>query len=109
MSLSKAVKAALTSVALSASASCFAEDTYLSGTVTNLTSITSGILLKLDTGLPTNCIGSPWGWMLIRAENRPMTALLLTMYASGRKRATVYTVGVTQTGYCEISQYDPEE
>jgi hypothetical protein len=38
-----------------------------------------------------------------------MIALLLTMYASSKKRATVYTIGLTQTGYCEISQYDPEE
>jgi hypothetical protein len=86
-----------------------AADTYIQGNVTNLTSIPGGLLIMLDSGVPTNCTGTPSGWMLIRAADKTMIAMALTMFAMGKKNAVVYTSGILGSGYCEIGQYDPTE
>lgn len=52
-----------------ASFSTVAADHYLSGTVTNITSVPNGLMIMLDTGVPTNCTGTPYGWMLIPEAN----------------------------------------
>ena len=85
-----------------------AGDNYLYGSVINMTTDASGIFIMLDTGVPTNCASSPYGWMQIKAANKTMIAVFLTMYALGKKVATVYTIP-TPSGYCEITQYDPTE
>ncbi len=86
-----------------------AADTYLTGNITNLTSTGGGLLIMLDSGIPVNCTGTPYNWLLIRAENKAMIALTLTMYSLGKKNATVYTNPVTPGSFCEINQYDPSE
>lgn len=88
---------------------CLSASNYLGGSFINMTSTPAGLMLKLDSGLPTNCTGTPYDWMLIRAENKTMIALLLTMYTSGKKGAVVYTSGIMSSGFCEINQYDPVE
>ena len=87
----------------------YAADVWLTGNVTNMTSHAGGLLLILDSGVPTNCQGTQYGWMLIKAENKVMIALLLTMYAMGKKTATVYTSAIGANAYCEINQFDPVE
>ena len=42
-------------------------EAYLPGSITNITSTTEGLMIMLDTGVPTNCAGTPNGWMLIPA------------------------------------------
>lgn len=88
---------------------CFAAANYLQGNIVNITSGPSGLMLMLDSGVPANCAGTPYGWMLIRAENKIMAAVVLTMYASGKRGATVYTTAVAAGGFCEINQFDPIE
>ena len=79
------------------------------GTITNLTSIKGGLLIMLDggAGLPDNCVGTPYGWMLISEADKAMTATALTMWATGNRTATVYTNAYTGSGFCEIHQLDP--
>lgn len=84
-----------------------AADVYLGGAITNITSNASGLLIILDTGLPTNCTGSPYGWMLIRESNKTMIALTLMAWHSGNRNVTVYTDTLVAGSYCTINQVDP--
>ena len=67
----------------------YSADDYLFGENKNLTVTTSGIMIILDTGLPTNCDGSPYGWMLVKQEYSAMTSVLLASWLSNNKSATV--------------------
>lgn len=91
------------------SVSSYAADHYLSGNIINVTATASGLMIMLDTGIPTNCQGTPYNWMLIKEENKTMISTALAMWASGKKTATVYTAGMSHGSYCEITQLDPSE
>jgi hypothetical protein len=84
-----------------------AADTYLSGTMTNITSGTPGLMLMLDTGVPTNCAGSPYGWMLIPEANKTMIATALMAWHSGNRVVTVYTNAAPSGSLCIVNQFDP--
>ena len=83
--------------------------TYVTGTIIDTTSTPAGYLIRLDTGRPTNCNGAPFGWMLIKSENKAVMATAMMMFALGKKTATVYTTGIGPSGHCEVDQYDPVE
>jgi hypothetical protein len=85
------------------------QTTYVTGTITDTTSTPLGYLIRLDTGRPTNCNGAPFGWMLIKSENKVVIATVMMMFALGKKTATVYTTGIGPSGHCEVDQYDPVE
>lgn len=91
------------------SKSSFSAVDYLQGNIVDMTSTKSGLMLKIDSGFPGNCAGTPFGWMLIRSENKPMIALVLSMYAYGKRAAVVYTSPAVGGGFCEINQFDPIE
>ena len=57
----------------------YAADYYLSGNVMNITTTTSGLMIMLDSGIPTNCQGTPSNWMLIKEENKTMISMALAM------------------------------
>jgi len=81
---------------------------YQSGTISNITSTKDGLRVKLDSGIPDNCEGTPYGWMLIKQEHTTMITVALAAWASGKKTGTFYTSGRENgTGYCLISQFDP--
>ena len=106
------MKAALSAVTLLVSlalpALAYAGPSWLSGSINNITSSTGGLLIQFDAGIPDNCQGTPYNWMLIREENRALTAMALTMWASGRKAGTVYTWAPPSAGaYCIVNQLDP--
>lgn len=63
----------------------------------------------LDTGVPTNCKGTPYNWMLIKEENKTVISMALTMWASGRSGLAVYTAGLNPGSYCAIIQLEPNE
>jgi len=87
-----------------------AEPTYLSGHITNVTFSGTQTMIMLDTGLPDNCIGSPYGWMIIPADYKPMTAFVLGLWMRGdgpQVAVTVYTDGLVIGNYCRINQLDP--
>jgi len=90
------------------SLSTYAGNGYQWGKITNLTAVTGGIMIMLDTGLPDNCAGSPYGWMLIKQSNTAITSVVLATWVSGKKQGTIYTSGRENgTGYCLVTQYDP--
>ena len=87
---------------------CKAADYYLGGNISNITSAPVGLLIMLDSGVPGNCVGTPFNWMVIREQNKTMVSVALTLWTTGNKGAVVYTSGLDQaTGYCIVSQLDP--
>lgn len=91
------------------SAPSYAADYYLSGNIINITTTTGGLMIMLDSGIPTNCKGTPYNWLLVKEENKTMISMALTMWASGKKGLTVYTAALNPGSYCEIIQIDPYE
>ena len=86
----------------------FAAESYQSGMINNITSVGSGLMIMMDTGLPTNCEGSPYGWLLIEQKNTTIISVVLTAWASKNTSGTVYTSGRPGgTGYCLVNQFDP--
>lgn len=83
-----------------------AAETYHSGALNNITSTASGLMVMLDTGLPDNCAGTPYGWMLIPELNKTMIATALLMWATGSRLVTIYTTP-NPGGYCIVNQLDP--
>jgi hypothetical protein len=103
--------AGIAAVMFLASASAAAYDTYQDGRISNVTFGGDTVLIMLDTGLPDNCAGSPFGWMQIPANNKAMQALILGIWMRGdaaQTRVTVYTDNRTGGAYCQINQIDPE-
>ena len=82
---------------------------YQVGKIKNITAVTGGIMIMMDTGLPDNCAGTPFGWLLIKQEYAAITSVVLAAWASGNKSGVVYTSGRENgTGYCLVNQFDPE-
>ena len=86
--------------------------TYNSGRITNVTFAGDTILVMLDVGVPDNCAGTPYGWMMIPASSKSMSAFILGLWLRGDLAQTsmsVYTSGRDGSGYCQIAQIDPVE
>lgn len=110
---SRGLRAGLASAAVAfgllASSASLAGPTYQNGRISNVTFSSSSILIMLDTGLPDNCAGSPYGWMVIPQEYKAMAAFVISLWMSGNAGSTpvtVYTDGLVN-GYCRINQVDP--
>lgn len=84
-----------------------AADGYLSGTMVDITSVSNGLMVRLDTGVPTNCTGTPYGWLTILETNKTMVALALLAWHSGNRVVTVYTNPTPPGSWCTINQFDP--
>jgi hypothetical protein len=82
-------------------------DEKLSGAISNIASIPAGLLVRLDTGVPPECEGTPYGWMLVEEENISMVSVVLTMWAMENRNVTLYTKPYTGGGYCEVVQVAP--
>ncbi len=96
-------------LALTATSSTWSAESYQTGTITNITTLPEGVLLMLDAGPPTNCIGTPYNWMLVPEANKTMVAAVFMMWMSGQRRVTVYTATpYTGNGFCKLGQVDPE-
>jgi len=90
-----------------AAGGAMAADTYQGGRIVNITTTTQGLMLMLDSGLPTVCTGTPYGWMLIPEANKTMIAAALALWLSGTRDVTVYVNAYAGSGYCVINQLDP--
>jgi len=104
--LRKALAVVIASMGL-AQSSAYAADSYLGGTMTNITSTPAGLMIMLDSGVPTNCTGTGYGWMLIPEANKTMIATALTMWVTGQRGVVVYTNGYNGQSFCVINQFDP--
>jgi hypothetical protein len=80
---------------------------YIIGNVSNYTAIPSGLLIMVDTGMPDNCAGSPYNWMIIANEDKAMLAMALMRISQDQMGVTVYSAGVFYSGICRLTQYDP--
>lgn len=94
---------------LSVSSVSFAEGDFLSGNISNVTSSAEGLLISLNSGIPENCSGTPYNWMLIKQEDSTMVSIALSMWASNRAGATVHTSGISSgSSYCVVTQIDAD-
>jgi hypothetical protein len=81
---------------------------YQSGSIKNITATTAGLMVMMDTGMPSNCEGSPHGWMLIEQKNTTMISVVLAAWASQNRSGTIYTSGRSGgSRYCLVTQFDP--
>lgn len=87
----------------------YAFNSYVAGKIINITSTGNGMMMMLDTGVPDNCQGTPYNWMLIKESHKTMLSVALAMWATGKNSAVVYTSGLDGTGYCIINQLDPTD
>src|SRR4051812_37283170 len=104
------MKNAVATMALSSlliAAPAFAEPSWLSGNIFDVTSFPGGLGVRLTTGVPDNCAGAAYGWMTIKETNKAMLALALTMWATGKTAVTVYTYPISAAEGCVIGQFDP--
>lgn len=62
-------------------------------------------MIQLDNGssVPTNCVGSPYGWLLISQQYSAMISNFLTSYFSGHKAFNIYT-DATSGSFCSVNQ-----
>lgn len=82
---------------------------YQSGHISRVSFVSTGVLIWLDTGTPTNCTNTPYGWMMISSSSTPMVAFVTGLWMRGdasQVTVTVYTGGIDSTGYCQIGQID---
>ena len=101
-------KVILTLAASLLASTSFSAQNYQTGNISNLTATTGGIMIMMDSGTPTHCSGTPYGWLLIKQEHTALTATVLAAWASGSKYGTVYTSGIqTGSSYCIVNQFDP--
>jgi hypothetical protein len=81
--------------------------TTVSGFVGDLTSLPSGLLIRMDDDqVPTNCTGAASSWMQISQSDTVMVSTFLTYWAAGKRSFTLYTNAWT-SGYCSVGQVYP--
>lgn len=98
---------AAASFAMLASPPARAAETWLEGNLSEVTTVGEGLLIRMDNGLPTQCTGTPFGWMLIPEANKTMLAMTMMLWMSGKRSMVIYTRAYTGDGYCTITQVDP--
>ena len=80
---------------------------HVNGKITNITSVTTGVLVRIDSNIvPENCT-SGQAWMQIKQENTAMISMIITAWTLGR-RVSIYT-SPTTSSYCNVIQVDPAE
>ena len=80
-------------------------DGHVSGKITNITSVGSGLLVRIGANeVPRNCTSGAV-WMEIKQANTAMISLTLTAWTLG-KNVDVYVSPATN-GYCQVWQLDP--
>jgi hypothetical protein len=79
---------------------------HVVGNISNITSVNGGLLVRIGaTEVPQNCT-SGRVWMFIPQEQTAITSLTLMSWTMG-KQVVVYTAP-TSTGYCLVTQVDPQ-
>lgn len=85
-----------------------AAEQWLAGNIVNVTSSSQGLMILLDTGIPDNCQGTPYNWMLIKQADKTMVAVAIALWIAGKPAVTVYTIPPAGPGsFCTVNQLDP--
>ena len=88
----------------------WAAENWLRGNISEVTTTARGLMIRLDSGLPTNCTGTSMGWMLIPEANKTMVSTTLLLWITGRRVIDVYTSAPSAgDSYCSVTQVDPVE
>lgn len=89
--------------------SAIAGQSNITGNISNSTFIRGGTLFMLDSGLPDNCYGSPWGWIKVKDEDKSLSRVIAALWLTDKRQVTVYTDGRENgTGFCIVNQIDPK-
>lgn len=87
----------------------FAAETYVSGRVSDITSITEGLLIRLETReVPRICENrNPWGYLIIPQARKTILATFLMNWARKKPHVTLYVdENQGSASYCTIKQID---
>jgi hypothetical protein len=80
---------------------------YVYGDISNYSSLVGGLLLMVDNGVPNNCSGTPYGWMIIADTDKAMLAMAFMRINQENMGVTLYSNGTYYQGYCRVTQFDP--
>jgi hypothetical protein len=80
---------------------------WISGNLTNYTSVQGGLLIKVDAGIPDNCAGTPYNWIIIAEADKAMIAMALMRISQDKLAVNVYTNPGFYLGFCRAVQFDP--
>ena len=87
----------------------FAAETYVYGNMTSITSVSEGLLIRLESGnLPTVCNGTPYGWLLIPQTSKVILAVTLAQWYQKKRAVEVYVESYSGNGYCKVIQVQPK-
>lgn len=90
----------------------YAGASWQTGVIFDHTSVEGALLIRFDpnlTPLPENCASVSSNWMLIPDSRKSIMAVVLLAIAMNNRVMTVYTKGIGPSGYCEVTQVDPEK
>jgi hypothetical protein len=82
---------------------------YISGVITNYTAIAGGLLIMFDSGIPDNCAGTPYNWIIIAETDKTMLAMALMRISQDNMQAAVYSNGQRYLGFCRAIQFNPQD
>jgi len=86
-----------------------AYSTYAVGHITRVSFATNGVIIMLDVGVPANCTGVAYGWLVVSSASTPLVAFVTGLWMRGdapQKQLVVYTSGIDSTGACQVNQID---
>jgi len=86
---------------------------YVQGTISEITFLQDGILIRVNNGVPTTtCTGAYGSWLRISSEAKPLIALITGEWLRGNipgAAVVVYGSGLDGNNYCTVTQVDPIE
>jgi hypothetical protein len=88
-----------------------AADSYQIGYISRVSYTGDHLIIMLDSGVPTNCAGTTYSWMMVPAANKPMLAFVTGLWMRGdaaTKQVVVYTTPTDSSGFCQINQIDTQ-
>ncbi|WP_151961310.1 ABC transporter ATP-binding protein [Acinetobacter bereziniae] len=90
----------------------FAEETYVSGRISDITSITEGLLIRLETReVPRICENrNPWGYLIIPQARKTILATTLMNWGRNKQQVTLYVdENQGSASFCTIKQIDHKD
>ena len=94
-------------IILSVTAPAFAGPNYVYGNLNGYSTVPGGLLIMVDTGIPDNCAGTPYGWMIIAEEDKAMLSVALMRINQDLMGVGIYSAGVFYQGFCRAIQLQP--
>ena len=71
--------------------------------------VSTGVLIMIEGALPTNCAGTPCGWLMVGSSSTGMIAFITGLWMRGdasQMSVVVYAAGVDSMTYCQVNQVD---